>query len=184
MVKDTRARLRSTQLKDRTLWFDGDSSFEPVKLLRLMNQYKVKYVDHITPDVKEYNRHVSKGQELEVKEQSRPINIEWTIPQEYKTLDVVEYLYERHIEMTIGKPQEEVEERDFRLLSEIAAYKKRGLFDVLRAIIWLINTLTANNIVWGVGRGSSVSSYALYVIGVHDVDSFDYDLDIDDFLHE
>lgn len=184
MDKATRARLRSTKLKDRTLWFDGDSSFEPVKLLRLMNQYKVQYVDEITKEVKEYNKHVAKGQELSLKEESRPVDIQWTIPQEYQDLDVVEYLFERHIALTLGKPSEEVDARDFRLLTEIAAYKKRGLFDVLRAIIWLINTLSANNVVWGVGRGSSVSSYALYVIGVHDVDSFAYDLDIDDFLHE
>lgn len=149
-----------------------------------MNQYKVKYVDEITKEVKEYNKHVSKGQELVVKEESQPFEIKWTIPEDSQQLDVVEYLYERHIALTRKMPREEIDQRDYRLLTEIAAYKKRGLFDVLRAIIWLINTLTANNIVWGVGRGSSVSSYALYVIGVHDVDSFAYDLDIDDFLHE
>jgi DNA polymerase III alpha subunit len=38
--------------------------------------------------------------------------------------------------------------------------------------------------VWGIGRGSSVSSYVLYVLGVHDVDSYAYDLDIGDFLHD
>ena len=39
-----------------------------------------------------------------------------------------------------------------------------------------------NNIVWGVGRGSSVSSYVLFLMGVHKVDSMKYNLDIKDFL--
>jgi len=39
-----------------------------------------------------------------------------------------------------------------------------------------------NNLVWGVGRGSSVSSYLLYLIGVHKVDSYKYRLDIKEFL--
>jgi DNA polymerase III alpha subunit len=39
-----------------------------------------------------------------------------------------------------------------------------------------------NKIVWGVGRGSSVASYVLYLIGVHRIDSIKYDLDIREFL--
>lgn len=180
----TQAHLRNTKLTDRTVWFDGDSSFEPVKLLRLLNEYKIEYVDSITPEIKEYNKHVSKGQQLKVKEESRPITVEWTTPEPYRSLDIIEFLYEKHITLTAKMSATEVEDRDFRLLTEIAAYKKRRLFDVLRAVIWLINTLTVNNVIWGVGRGSSVSSYVLYIIGVHDVDSYAYDLDIDDFLHE
>jgi DNA polymerase III alpha subunit len=38
------------------------------------------------------------------------------------------------------------------------------------------------DIVWGVGRGSSVASYVLYLIGVHKIDSLFFDLDIEDFL--
>jgi DNA polymerase III alpha subunit len=39
-----------------------------------------------------------------------------------------------------------------------------------------------HNIVWGVGRGSSVASYVLYLIGVHKINSMYYDLDIEEFL--
>lgn len=180
----TKARLRSTELKDRRLWFDGDSSFDPAKLLRYMNQYDVRYVDEMTPDVKNYNKFAPPDKKIEVKTQCRPLSKQWTFPDEYKYLDVVEYLFDKHIKLTANLSADEIEKRDYRLLEEIAAYKSRGLFDVLRAIIWIINTLTANKSVWGVGRGSSVSSYVLYVIGVHDVDSFAYGLDINDFLHE
>lgn len=177
--------MRSTQLNDRTLWFDGDSSFNPAHLLRSAAQFKdILYVDALTPDVQQFNQHATKDRSLKVKERCDPLSFAWKLPPEYQTLDVVEYLSEKHVALTRKMPESEANARDYRLITELANYKKRDLFDVLRAIIWIINTLTEHNVVWGVGRGSSVSSYVLYVIGVHDVDSFEYGLDIDDFLHE
>lgn len=146
--------------------------------------YDVKYVDYIDNNVKEFNRNVSKEQELTVKTECNPLRYGWNIPDEYKTLDVVEYVTEKHLLLTAQMNQAECDERDARLAAELRIYKKNNLFDVLRTVIFIINKLTAEDIVWGVGRGSSVSSYVLYVIGVHDVDSFMYDLDINDFISE
>jgi len=42
--------------------------------------------------------------------------------------------------------------------------------------------LRKNNIVWGVGRGSSVASYVLFLLGVHKIDSMYYELSVDEFL--
>jgi DNA polymerase III alpha subunit len=39
-----------------------------------------------------------------------------------------------------------------------------------------------HNLIWGVGRGSSVASYVLYKIGIHKIDSLFYDLDVGEFL--
>jgi len=39
-----------------------------------------------------------------------------------------------------------------------------------------------NGIVWGVGRGASVASYVLYLIGVHRINSIQYGLDWREFL--
>jgi len=39
-----------------------------------------------------------------------------------------------------------------------------------------------NNIVWGLGRGSSTASYVLYLLGVHKINSLYYDLSIEEFL--
>jgi DNA polymerase III alpha subunit len=39
-----------------------------------------------------------------------------------------------------------------------------------------------NNIVWGVGRGSSIASFVLYLIGIHRINSLYYDLSINEFL--
>jgi DNA polymerase III alpha subunit len=180
----TTASLPNTKLADRTLWFDGDSSFDPQQLLRAMQEYDVRYVDYIDDSVKTFNQHVAREQELSVKKQAKPLSFEWNIPEEYKALDVKEYVLTKLIETTKAADENEFEQRSLRVINELKLYESRGLFDVLRAIIFVINTLTASNAVWGVGRGSSVSSYVLYLIGVHDVDSYAYGLDIDDFLHD
>ncbi len=53
---------------------------------------------------------------------------------------------------------------------------------VLNLLLYLVDHFRTNKIVWGVGRGSSVASYILYLIGIHKVDSIKYDLDIGEFL--
>lgn len=146
--------------------------------------FDVKYVDYIDQNVKEFNRNVSKEQELTVKTTCAPLRYGWNVPEEYKALDVVEYVTDKHLMLTSQMDAVECEERDARLAAELDIYQKKNLFDVLRTVIYIINKLTAEDVVWGVGRGSSVSSYVLYVIGVHDVDSFMYDLDINDFISE
>lgn len=146
--------------------------------------YDVEYVDYINDAVKEYNKHVSKEQELTIKTGCKPLDYTWNIPDEYKTLDIVEYISEKHLLITASMDEDECVQRDMRLAQELRIFKRHNLFDVLRTIIFIINKLTASNVVWGVGRGSSVSSYVLYVIGVHDVDSFAYELDINDFISE
>ena len=61
-------------------------------------------------------------------------------------------------------------------------FQEREAFDLLRYLKYLVDTMRKNNIVWGVGRGSSVASYVLYLIGVHKINSMYYDLDIAEFL--
>jgi DNA polymerase III alpha subunit len=46
----------------------------------------------------------------------------------------------------------------------------------------MVDTFREEKIVWGVGRGSSVASYVLYLLGVHKVDSLKYNLNVDEFL--
>lgn len=108
----------------------------------------------------------------------------WNLPDDYLNLDVYEYIIDKHAELTNNMSDVEINNRDIRLADELTKFQHMNLTDVLRAIIYIINTLTFRHQVWGVGRGSSVSSYVLYVIGAHDVDSFAYELDINDFLHE
>jgi DNA polymerase III alpha subunit len=49
-------------------------------------------------------------------------------------------------------------------------------------MIYLVDVMRENSVVWGVGRGSSVASYVLYLIGVHKIDSVKYNLDFKEFF--
>ncbi len=61
-------------------------------------------------------------------------------------------------------------------------YQERGLFDLLRYLTYLVDVMRDNQVIWGVGRGSSVASYVLYLLGVHRINSMFYDLDVGEFL--
>jgi DNA polymerase III alpha subunit len=96
----------------------------------------------------------------------------WHMPEDYKNLDIAEYI------LKLCKTDAELQ----RVGQELLLYQERDLFDLLKFLKYLIDTLRKNNIVWGVGRGSSVASYVLYLLGVHKIDSLYYDLDIGEFL--
>ncbi len=97
---------------------------------------------------------------------------DWYMPDNYKDIDVLEYLYKRcdnHVQVQ-------------RMAEELSAYLDRDLENLLRYMIYLVDFMRENNIVWGVGRGSSVASYVLYLIGIHKIDSIKYELDWREFL--
>lgn len=96
----------------------------------------------------------------------------WNIPDEYKDLDIAQWV--------LDKCTTEVELQ--RVGKELLLYQERDLFPLLKQLKYVIDTWKSNNIVWGVGRGSSVSSYVLYLLGVHRINSIYYDLDIEEFL--
>lgn len=179
---DIEVDLRKTILKNRILWFDGTTVIPASELLTTNIPFSV--VDEITDAVREYNQFVSKDHELRIKTECDPLEYNWNIPPSYKTLDVNSYLFDKLISTTTQSSTKDFDIRARRLAEELKLYQYYNLYDVLRTLIYIINTLTANNAVWGIGRGSSVSSYVLFLIGTHDVDSVAYDLDITDFLHD
>ena len=107
-----------------------------------------------------------------VEEFDRVLQRNWRMPKEYKDLDIAEYV--------LGLCKEEHELQ--RVGEELILYQERNLFDLLRYLKYLVDTLRKNNVVWGVGRGSSVASYVLFLIGVHKIDAIYYNLNIDEFL--
>jgi len=105
----------------------------------------------------------------------------YIIPQHYKELNVEEYIRE-----LIPNAEDQTDKLAYlkRVEEELALYKAKNLYPVLQILIYIIDTMRKNNLVWGVGRGSSVASYILYLIGVHKIDSIKYNLDITEFLKE
>ena len=96
----------------------------------------------------------------------------WWMPEEYKTLDIEQYLLN-----LITTPQQRE-----RVYAELEEFKNREMLPMLQFLVYMVTELKHNNILWGVGRGSSVSSYILYLIGVHKIDSIKYNLDYKEFL--
>jgi DNA polymerase III alpha subunit len=96
----------------------------------------------------------------------------WHMPDEYKHMDIAEYILS----------QCDSDAQLQRCGEELLLFQERNLFDLLRYLKYLVDTLRANNMIWGVGRGSSVASYVLYLLGVHRIDSMFYDLDPAEFL--
>ena len=100
---------------------------------------------------------------------------EWFMPDEYKDINVYEYV--------LGKAETPCPQHvQDRIWQELDAFRERGMKDLLRYMIYLVDFMRENDIVWGVGRGSSVASYVLYLIGVHRIDSIQFDLDWREFL--
>lgn len=74
------------------------------------------------------------------------------------------------------------EEGRERVLYELNLYEEYNMTKLLRCMIWLVDYMEEKQIFWGLGRGSSVASYCLFLIGLHLVDSVKYDLDVHEFL--
>lgn len=109
---------------------------------------------------------------IPIQEFDRKKQEEWNMPDEYKGLDIAKWV--------LDQCKTDIEKQ--RVGEELMLYLDRDLFPLLQYLKYLVDTMRKYNVVWGVGRGSSVSSYVLYLIGVHKVDSIYYDLDIHEFL--
>ena len=113
-----------------------------------------------------------KDSTLSIEEFDKTNQLNWKFPEEYKNFDIAEWVLKQ------CKTEEELQ----RVGHELLEFQKRDLFMLLRYLKYLVDTMRRNNIIWGVGRGSSVSSFVLYLIGVHRINSLYYNLSIDEFL--
>jgi DNA polymerase III alpha subunit len=118
------------------------------------------------PKIKPYNPLSISVEEFDQRNQNN-----WRMPSEYKNIDIEEFLVNQC-------PAENYQ----RLVDELQEYRSRNMLDLLRWLKYLVDTCRQHNIVWGVGRGSSVASYTLFLLGVHKIDSIKYNLDWHDFL--
>ena len=100
----------------------------------------------------------------------------WFMPDEYKNIDVWKYLVKQCEEK--GQWPANIS----RITAEYREFESRKMIPLLQYMIYLVEYMRENDIVWGVGRGSSVASYVLYLIGVHRIDSVQYGLDWREFL--
>jgi DNA polymerase III alpha subunit len=107
-----------------------------------------------------------------VEEFDREMQSQWHMPQKYIEMDIAAYV------LSLCTTQEQLQ----RCGQELLMYQERDLFNLLKFLKYLVDVMKQNRIIWGVGRGSSVASYVLYLLEVHRIDSMFYELNIEEFL--
>lgn len=165
----------------------GAVFLDPEELFEAIYSGKIKNFKNIytnDQDVDEFNRAINENKDdfsllehykdpadsVELFDESN--QCEWFMPEECNQFPIVDWLFEQCRTET---------EKD-RVEEEIKLFIQHGMFDLLFYLKYLVDTMRKNNIVWGVGRGSSVASYVLFLIGIHKIDSIKYNLDIKEFL--
>ena len=96
----------------------------------------------------------------------------WYMPENYKTFDIENWVLEQAPDIIAR----------IRVKEELDLFAQHNMITLLKYLKYLVDTMRENKIVWGVGRGSSVASYVLYLIGIHKINSIKYELDIKEFL--
>ena len=96
----------------------------------------------------------------------------WFMPKQYREFDIAKFVLDQCTHDT------ELQ----RAGKELLMYDERGLLPLLQYMKYLVDVMRKHNLVWGVGRGSSVASFVLFLIGIHRINSLYYDLDIEEFL--
>lgn len=178
--------LHSHELKDRILWFDGDSSMSADRMAEVL--LSGKSIDGIHPleidaSVKKYNMYTDNH--LTLKNDIKPYDFSYTIPEEYQNINLQKYILTKLLEVVkrdeiINK--EAIEARISRVMEELKLFKEYNMENLVRTTIYIVDQFDKNSVVWGTGRGSSCACYCFYLIGLHEVDSIFYDLALNEFF--
>jgi len=111
-------------------------------------------------------------EDISIQEFDRSLQKQWFMPAEYKNFEIVGFL----LDQTTNETEYQ------RVVEELDLFYQHDMVDLLIYLKYLVDTMKENNIVWGVGRGSSVASYCLYLLGIHRINSIKYGLDIREFF--
>ena len=134
-----------------------------------LNQFNIA-IDTNADNISKLTRYEKPKIDLLIFDQEK--QSKWFMPEEYRLYDIVDWLYCKCL----------TQEQKDRVTLELKLYAQHNMIFLLKYLKYLVDTMRKHKIVWGVGRGSSVASYCLFLIGVHKVDSLKYKLDINEFL--
>lgn len=177
----------STELNDRTLRFDGVSILDPERVpsaLALGIHPSALRVSSMSEDVLKFNEVVILADKLHL-DGNDPIaiNMLWQLPEQYKNLDLDEYVMS-FWSSKFFESDEYMATAAKRIVDELAEIRRRGMIDFMKTVIYVLDIFRKNNVIWGVGRGSSCASYVLFVLGLHAVDCIKLDVPMEEFFHD
>jgi DNA polymerase III alpha subunit len=174
------------ELKDRILWFDGDSSMSPERIAdMLLCGYSIEgiYPTEIDNSVKKFNLYSDNN--LKLKTDIRELDTSFTIPQEYLDINLKDYILDK-LQTVIMRDkifeESDIIERIKRVKTELELFNQYNIENLIKTAIYIVDKFEENDIVWGTGRGSSCACYSLYLIGLHEVDSVEYHLELSEFF--
>ena len=129
--------------------------------------HSIKELFYDCEPLAKYHKNFESIEAFDARQQSN-----WYMPASYKEMDISKWLLDQ------CRTDEELQ----RVGKELLMYQDRKLLVLLQFMKYFVDIMRKNGIIWGVGRGSSVASYCLFLIGVHKVDALFYDLEIEEFL--
>lgn len=148
--------LKDTNLRIKKIYVDKPINLSDIIDTTALPKF-ITYVDNTNLSTEEYDKLLQNN---------------WFIPESYKNFDIAKFV------LDLCTTDEELQ----RCGTELLMFNERNMFPLLIYLKFLVDTMRQHNIVWGVGRGSSVSSFVLFLIGVHRINSLYFDLSIDEFL--
>lgn len=168
-------------LGNRSLWVDGEYTLTHEGIYDLilsgseLEDIKVTQIDH---EIKRF----SKLTGIEFIEKTKPdytkIDDTFNIPESYKNINLGKYMLNKLKERKGRTTKVHI----LRIKEELDLFVEKGMEDVLRLAIYIVDTLREKDVVWGPGRGSACCSFLLYLIELHDIDSVNFELDVNEFL--
>jgi hypothetical protein len=102
----------------------------------------------------------------------------FNLPDAYWDIHLEEFLATKLVEKFSDPTDQYLD----RLALEIQMMADRQMDEFIRTLIYMVDVFEANQVVHGLGRGSSCASLVLYLIGIHMVDPVEYDIPITEFL--
>jgi DNA polymerase III alpha subunit len=162
----------------------GNPIFNSQDIFKFLYQGKLTNLKDLTVDYNEdieqleqtagftFQRFNEQLESIDIADFDSALQSDWFMPAEYRDFDVEEWCLSR---CTTPEQIKRVED-------EMDAYEARNMIPLLQWTKHFVDTCQENGIVWGVGRGSSVASFVLFLLGVHQIDSVKYNLDWQEFL--
>ena len=162
----------------------GNPIFNSQDIFKFLYQGKLTNLKDLTVDYTEdieqlestagftFQRFNEQLDSISIEDFDQALQSDWFMPPEYRDFDVEEWCIQKCT----------TPEQVARVEAEMDAYKERNMIPLLQWTKHFVDTCNENGIVWGVGRGSSVASFVLFLLGVHQIDSVKYNLDWQELL--
>ncbi len=174
-------------LKDRIITDEGEVIAKHELLVKRALSGEVftelRAVAH--PDIKQYNESSGYATPIIIWEDTGdgtttgpdPETFGWTIPKKFLDLDIEDLCI-----TALEEKQLNTEEYVNRLSWELIQMEDKNMHQFVRCLLYVIHQFKENEVVWGVGRGSSCASLIMYLLGINKVDPVKYGIPAEEFF--